>query len=187
MLDTDALIHVLEFVANWHCVMLQIMCQHVHVHLDILVIHSCNAVNNRVSLRILIHAHHHHADQTAIVAIIMDRGYAHVQLDTLVRHHNVDRNVLFHRNVQQIELVLIRNALIHVHTLVASVQSAMLAITIQFALVHPALLAIHSHNAQEFVRFYLFFFHTYTDYSIISRMIKMAKNLNINFILIQHL
>lgn len=81
------------------------MCPHVHVHRDILEIHSCNAVNNRESLRILIHAHHHHADQTAIVAIIMDKRYAHVQLVTSERHHNVAQNVLFHQNVQQIELV----------------------------------------------------------------------------------
>lgn len=150
-LHSNAWIHVLESVANWHCVMYQIMCQHVRVHLDTLEIHFFHAVNNHVLWKILIHVHHHHADRTAIAVTIMDKLFAHVQLDILEHHRNVDQNVLFHRNVQQIELASILNVLIHVHTLVVLVPFAMLATIIQFAPAHQVLPAIRLHNALEFV------------------------------------
>lgn len=115
------------------------------------MIHSSSVVQLQNNQTKSIHVHRHHAVRIAIAAAILVKQYAHVHQDILVHHHNADPNVLFHRNVHQIEHVSIINVLIHVRILVALDLFVMPAITIQFALVQLVSLAIHLHNAGEFV------------------------------------
>lgn len=154
--DINALIHVLEFVEIWLFVMLRITYQHAHVHQVSLATHSSNAEKfqqRHHSDKMNIHVHHLHVARTVIVAIMPVKRCALVNQTILELHQVVDQNAVFQANAHRIELVSIIDVLIHVQIHAESVLYVIQAIIIQFVLVQLDTLAIHLHNAQEYVSF----------------------------------